>query len=417
MKYYLTLACMAWLCIPFLSSAQNNTLDFDGINDFVSVPDNNSLDITGSITIEAWIKPDLTGPEKTILIKGTSNQCMNYGLVMKDGNLAYLSGGQCGWAGKGPNAILQTGVWQHVAAVASGTNLKLYVNGVLTDNITLTSAIGPVNTQPLWIGNSTAGFINYADTQLDEIRIWNVVRTQAEISANMNDEISCSSTGLVAYYKFNQGTGGANNSGITTLLDCTFNNNNGTLSNFSLNGSSSNWLGSSSSLPLDLLSFEATAYRDHVDLEWTSNNELNVRGYEIQTSQDALHWNPIHFVTAINNKNTSQYTHQNIASGLGKHYYRLKMYDHDDSYKFSHIIGVELHTTEAVYVYPNPTTNIINIKGTSSGILRIRDNVGRILRETILTEAPIDLQDLPAGVYEVQIYFKNQVVNQVLIKN
>ena len=58
----------------------------------------------------------------------------------------------------------------------------------------------------------------------------------------MNSEFCGPEPGLIAYYKFNQGMSGGNNAGITTLLDATASQNHATLSGFSLNGATSNWV-------------------------------------------------------------------------------------------------------------------------------------------------------------------------------
>ena len=221
-----------------------NALDFDGMDDQVVVPHDPSLDITGDITIEAWIKPDVLAPEKTIVIKGTVLQCNTYGLFLKDGHLAYVSGGDCGWLGRGPNSPVQAGEWQHVAAAGSGSDLRLYINGQLTDKITLASTIGPLTSQDLLIGNSFGSQSNFIDATIDEVRIWNVARAQAQIQADMNRELTGDEPGLVAYYDFNQGTAGADNQGVLVVSDRTANTNYGQLNNFALDGDQSNWVAS-----------------------------------------------------------------------------------------------------------------------------------------------------------------------------
>jgi hypothetical protein len=80
---------------------------------------------------------------------------------------------------------------------------------------------------------------------LDDVRIWNVARTAAQISTNRNCELQGNETGLVAYYKFNQGLEAADNSAITTLTDATAAAYNGTLVNFTKTGSISNFLAGS----------------------------------------------------------------------------------------------------------------------------------------------------------------------------
>ena len=58
---------------------------------------------------------------------------------------------------------------------------------------------------------------------------------------NMNCELATGQTGLLAYYQFNQGTS-ADNSTVTTLTDASGNSNSGTLTNFALAGTTSNWV-------------------------------------------------------------------------------------------------------------------------------------------------------------------------------
>lgn len=54
---------------------------------------------------------------------------------------------------------------------------------------------------------------------MDEIRVWSVVRTQAEIDAEKDHELCLPAAGLVAYYRFNEGVAGGNNAGINSLPD------------------------------------------------------------------------------------------------------------------------------------------------------------------------------------------------------
>ena len=77
---------------------------------------------------------------------------------------------------------------------------------------------------------------------MDEVRIWNIALTPSQIQNNYNYALINNETGLVALYHFNQNYDGVNNAGETTLLDATANNNDGTLMDFTLNGSTSNWL-------------------------------------------------------------------------------------------------------------------------------------------------------------------------------
>ncbi len=115
----------------------------------------------------------------------------------------------------------------------------------------------------------------YLNAAVDEVRVWNVSRTAAEIQHYMNCELSnpTSQTGLVASYQFNQGVDGANNTALTTLTDSSATAYTATLNNFTLNGTTSNWL-SGSSVVTGNLSLVATLSSDAFEL-----NSLAVQAY------------------------------------------------------------------------------------------------------------------------------------------
>ena len=93
--------------------------------------------------------------------------------------------------------------WTHIATTFDGTNYKLFVNGEEVNNYTDAAGLTPLATPVRFIGaNGTSlgsqppEFIG----KIDEVRMWNVARTQAEIQETMNDTLSGDETGLVAYY-------------------------------------------------------------------------------------------------------------------------------------------------------------------------------------------------------------------------
>jgi hypothetical protein len=125
-----------------------------------------------------------------------------------------------------------------VAATYDGAKVRLYKNGVKIDSTNYTGPIG-VNTNSCVIGGWYSTGRNFPG-KIDEVRIWNVVRTQAQIAAAMNGEFCGAITGLQAYFKFNQGTAGGNNAGMTTATNSA-GTANGTLQGFALTGATSNW--------------------------------------------------------------------------------------------------------------------------------------------------------------------------------
>ncbi|HOE58871.1 MAG: T9SS type A sorting domain-containing protein [Bacteroidales bacterium] len=96
--------------------------------------------------------------------------------------------------------------WQHVAVVREATSLKMYINGVLvnTSDAFTQGDYDLSNTNNLLIGFGQQDFFKGT---MDEIRVWNLARTQDQINENMYRELTGSETGLVAYYKMSNGSG------------------------------------------------------------------------------------------------------------------------------------------------------------------------------------------------------------------
>jgi hypothetical protein len=218
------------------SSAQTGeALEFDGTNDIVTLP---NLLPSGSYTKEAWINADLFGASSNNIVSGNSSAFWAPG-----GNLSAGHAGG-GFTDVQDPAAMSTGTWYHVAVTYnSGTNtLTLYKDGVLVG--TPGAAAGAYSETGLYIGDFSAPGSSPWFGLIDEVRIWNVVRTGAEIAANRNCILTGDEPGLVAYYDFDQGVAGGANAGVTTLLDrsdkCAPNN--GTLTGFALSGGASNWV-------------------------------------------------------------------------------------------------------------------------------------------------------------------------------
>ncbi|MEX2597798.1 MAG: LamG domain-containing protein, partial [Salibacteraceae bacterium] len=93
------------------------------------------------------------------------------------------------------------------------------------------------------IGARTDGFQTF-NGEIDELAIWNEARLLCLLVQDANDGVNPATPNLLAYYTFNQGVAGGNNAGITTLTDET-GNFPGTLQNFALSGTTSNFVTSS----------------------------------------------------------------------------------------------------------------------------------------------------------------------------
>jgi Concanavalin A-like lectin/glucanases superfamily/HYR domain/Secretion system C-terminal sorting domain len=224
-----------------------NALDFDGVNDFVNIGTPNFMNQIAAMTIESWVYLDAAGNASIFARNGSGNNDIHFNIA-SNGSLTGLLNITSGRSGTTAAGAISTGVLTHVAMVFNGagsTNadrLKIYVNGIL-QTLTFTGTIS--NLTPNCIGEngflgSFRGTSQFLNGKLDETRIWTVAKTQTQIVAGMNNPPVGNESGLGAYYKYNQGVTGGNNAGITTLIATT--GANGTLSNFALNGTNSNWV-------------------------------------------------------------------------------------------------------------------------------------------------------------------------------
>jgi len=87
MKKYLLVICCVFL-LPSINHAQNNALDFDGVDDYVSVPDADALDIVGDITLETWVNPSAISDDWVRLIGKGRDSDRTYGLWIVPSSLS-----------------------------------------------------------------------------------------------------------------------------------------------------------------------------------------------------------------------------------------------------------------------------------------------------------------------------------------
>jgi hypothetical protein len=236
MKQKILLMLALWLASAWGAQAQSNALHFDG-TDYVACPAMNPT----SFTVGAWVYPTTLGKDQAIASTLSKSAMTGMELYIGADNIPVLTirSGSNWVDAKGTTAVAQN-TWIHVAATCSGSLIYLYINGKQDKIISLTYGYTP-GTQPLCIGRRTDGSALYFSGKIDEVSIWNQTISMSKISALYERGITGSETGLMAYYKFDQGTADHNNSGITSLTDATANANNGTLNDFTLSGGSSNW--------------------------------------------------------------------------------------------------------------------------------------------------------------------------------
>jgi len=200
-----------------LVAPPGSALDFDGTNDYVAIPDHNQLDMTSNYTLECWFKADNLGVAGTL--RGLIDKYQTSGAA---GYFLRLNGTELDFDQLVTSGLnLQSNRWYHAAAVNSNGTRTLYVNG-LARMIAGTATIVQTNANEVRLGCDYS--TRFYDGQMDEVRIWNVVRSEAEIRDGMHRQLGGGEPGLVAYYNFNM-------SSSTILPDLTTNAHNGALTN------------------------------------------------------------------------------------------------------------------------------------------------------------------------------------------
>jgi hypothetical protein len=175
-----TLAGATWTT----AGQAGRALSFDGVNDRVNVNDAASLDLTGGMTLEAWVYPTALSGWRTVVLKEMAGGLV-YALYAHDNApwpAAYvrLSGVEVGVTGVSP---LPLNAWTHLATTYDGTTLRLYVNGVEAGSQAGGGAI-QVSTGRLRVGGN-AVWGEWLAGRIDEVRIYNRALSPAEIQADM----------------------------------------------------------------------------------------------------------------------------------------------------------------------------------------------------------------------------------------
>lgn len=144
---------------------------------YISIPDSSSLDVSNTITVAAWIKPQPGGyAEPRILTKGS------YQLGLSD----TTSTPQIFFTLEPNGGILSGSIslcdneWIFIAGTYDGSVMKLYTNGVLAAEGNASGTIG-VTDQTLGIGENLDDYSDYFHGSIDDVQVYNRAFTQSEV--------------------------------------------------------------------------------------------------------------------------------------------------------------------------------------------------------------------------------------------
>lgn len=190
-----------------------NAIYLDGDGDYVSVPNTEKLQSLGSdFTLELWVLP-VSQTYNTILAKGINT----FMIEMVPGDfVGYYTKGldvdlSNSWVSYGRLMLenqLSTKNWNHIAYTYSAQSglIKLYYNGNFVHSAPATGSM-EADTESIRIGSRPYPNDEYKlffKGSIDEVRIWNIARTESQIKSSYQKELTGQEAGLVSYYSFNE---------------------------------------------------------------------------------------------------------------------------------------------------------------------------------------------------------------------
>jgi hypothetical protein len=241
------------------AQGSGQALVFDGIDDYVTLSSNSGdeLNPQNALTIESWIylsepatashRPHYFGKNGSYQLIIETNGLPRF--YANNGALFYTTG----------TTIIETGNWYHIAGIFDGSNIRIYINGKMEG--VPTAMIPPLaqNSTDVRFGDRLGGIEALAGS-MDEIRIWDVAKTEIELQNGMNMKLIGNESNLVGYWRLDNGSG-------VTATDLTANGNDGTLTNMD---ASSDWI--TSIVPIG----DESIFAESADITETSDCEVDI---------------------------------------------------------------------------------------------------------------------------------------------
>jgi len=183
--------------------------------------------------------------------------------------------------------------------------------------------------------------------------------------------------------------------------------------------------GAENILPVDLLSFDARAKGNQVEILWTTSMELNNSHFEIQHSTDNRTFAIIGKEEGAGNSDVNidySFTHDTAANGVN--FYRLQQFDFDGQSEYSQVVSVYFGKGTGISIYPNPVQGEVTIAlgeefTTNATAEIISQNGNTVLTETFSAKSftqNMNVSNLPAGVYVLRIVNGNEVYTERFVK-
>ncbi len=157
-------------------------------------------------------------------------------------------------------------------------------------------------------------------------------------------------------------------------------------------------------LPIELIDFKGTPSVSGNVLTWTTANEVNNKGFQVERIMDNGQWTILGFKTANNKASTYQFTDN---APLPTSYYRLRQMDNDGKETLSKVISIaRRYVRPYVSIHPNPVSDVLTVDYTEGSLFQVINLLGQ---QVLSGKTPpsgvggLDVSTLPQGTYILKV--------------
>lgn len=171
-----------------------------------------------------------------------------------------------------------------------------------------------------------------------------------------------------------------------------------------------------SSLPVQLLNFNITKNNTGIVLSWQVAQEINMKQYEIEQSNDGVNFSRVASIAAKGLSNTT-YEYQYNQLLQPNNYFRIKMVNSDGSFQYSPIRSLKAKEIPTIKYYPNPAQNVITIElndiADAQQQIVLMNALGNEIKRIKVTSIAtnIDISKLTAGMYYLQLLNHDKIIS------